>query len=220
MPSRVVSVNRGCIRPLEWRGEMLRSAIVKTPVDGPVQLTRLGMQGNQVGNRKVHGGVDKAVYLYPLEHYDYWRETLGRPDLAPGGFGENLTITGLDEDDLAIGDRLRIGHAVLEISQPRLPCKKLMAHMGRADMGKLFLASERTGFYARVITPGSVKAGYKVRVVRRVRDRLTVRELTRMMGNKDRDPERRQWAAGVEGVPGRVREQLVPDRRASLCGSP
>ena len=99
---------------------------------------------------------------------------------------------------------------MLEISQPRLPCKKLMAHMGRPDMGKLFLASERTGFYARVVTPGVVKAGYQVRLVRRVTERLTVRELARMMGNRDRDPERRRWAAGIPRLPLSVLKQLSP----------
>jgi MOSC domain-containing protein YiiM len=150
----LVSVNTGRVEELVTPARTFRTAIVKRPRTGPVHAGRLGLEGDEQGDRRVHGGVDKAVYLYTAEHYDFWRGELGEPQLSPGTFGENLTVAGLDETRLHIGDELAIGGARFQVSEPRLPCATLAARMGRPDMQKRFVASERPGVYLRVLVEG------------------------------------------------------------------
>jgi MOSC domain-containing protein YiiM len=119
----------------------------------------LGLEGDGQADLRVHGGVDKAVYLYPSEHYSYWQQILARDDLTPGQFGENFTVTGLLETEIHLGDTFRVGTAVIQITQPRYPCYKLGLKMGRPDFLKLFWRSEFSGCYARVLQEGEVGAG-------------------------------------------------------------
>ena len=128
---RVVSVNLGRIREVPWRGRLVRSGIWKEPATGRVRVGSLGLGGDEQADRAVHGGAQKAVYLYPLEHYPAWREELGMPELGWGAFGENLTCEGLLETDVHIGDRLRVGTAEVVITQPRMPCSKLGMKLDR-----------------------------------------------------------------------------------------
>lgn len=156
---RVLSVNVGEPQEIAWHGRVVRTAIFKQPVSGRVAVRRLGMAGDAQADLTVHGGPDKAVYAYPGEHYPSWRQELGRPDLPWGAFGENLTLEGLVEEDVAIGDRLRIGTAEFVVTQPRLPCFKLALRFERQDIGKLFMASGRSGFYLAVAREGEIAAG-------------------------------------------------------------
>jgi MOSC domain-containing protein YiiM len=146
-------------RDATWRGEVVRTAIFKEPVAGRVALRGHNLDGDAQADLSVHGGADKAVYGYPSEHYAFWCEWLGVDALPWGAFGENLTSEGLVEAGVGIGDRFRIGSALLEISQPRIPCHKLALRHARADLPKHFLASGRSGFYFRVIEPGEVGQG-------------------------------------------------------------
>src|SRR5438552_8126480 len=139
---RVVSVNVGGPREVEWRGRRVRTSIWKTPVAGRVRVGRLDLEGDEQSDLAVHGGPDKAVYVYPSEHYDDWRRELPGTDLPWGAFGENLTIQGLLEDGVRIGDRLRAGSAEVSVTQPRMPCYKLGVRFGRDDMVKRFLARD------------------------------------------------------------------------------
>ena len=156
---KILSVNVGMPRDAVWRGEIVRTGIFKEPVAGRVALRGHNLVGDAQADLSVHGGVDKAVYGYPSEHYAYWCEWLGVDELPWGAFGENLTTEGLLEADVGIGDRFRIGSALLEVSQPRIPCQKLALRHARADLPKHFLASGRSGFYFRVIEPGEVGQG-------------------------------------------------------------
>jgi len=156
---RVLSVNVGVPREVTWHGRVVRTAIFKEPVSGRVAVRRLNLEGDAQADLTVHGGAAKAVYAYASEHYPAWREELGRPDLPWGAFGENLTLEGLVEEDVAIGDRLRIGTAELVVTQPRLPCFKLALRFERQDIGKLFMASGRSGFYLAVVREGALAAG-------------------------------------------------------------
>jgi MOSC domain-containing protein YiiM len=156
---RVLSVNVGLPKDVEWHGRKVRTAIYKQPVEGRVAVGRLHLVGDAQADLTVHGGVYKAVYAYPSEHYPAWREELGRPDLPWGAFGENLTLEGLVETDVAVGDRLRIGTVELVVTQPRQPCHKLAIRFQRQDIGKLFWASGRTGFYLAVTQEGELGAG-------------------------------------------------------------
>lgn len=156
---RVVSVNVGRERLVSWRGRSVPTGIFKEPVAERIVLRDDHVEGDTVADLRVHGGWSKAVYAYPAEHYAWWREELPGQDLPWGMFGENLTIEGLSEDAVTIGERFRIGSADLEVTEPRLPCFKLGIKFGRTDMIKRFLQSGRTGFYFAIVTPGDVGAG-------------------------------------------------------------
>lgn len=174
----MVSVNVGLPRTVEWEGKSVRTAIFKSPVDGVVHIGRYNLAGDQQADPSVHGGEHKAVYLYPSEHYAYWRADLG--DLVWGAFGENLTTAGLTEDSVRIGDRLRVGSAELVVTQPRLPCFKLGIRFGRPGIEKRFLQSGLTGFYLSVTREGEVRAGDAVTVAERAIDSMTIAEAVRL----------------------------------------
>lgn len=168
------SVNVALPTPLQTaKGEVL-SGIRKLPAAGRVTVRRLGLAGDGQGNPEVHGGPDKAVYVYSLDHYAPWSRELGRSDLAPGIFGENLTVEGMVETAVKIGDIYRFGTAVLQVTKPRAPCYKLVARMGLPDFQRTFLASGRVGFYCRVLEEGDVAAGDPVERVSTPPDALTV----------------------------------------------
>jgi MOSC domain-containing protein YiiM len=156
---KLLSVNVGAPRDAVWRGEVVRTGIFKSPVSGSVAMHGHNLDGDAQADLSVHGGADKAVYGYPSEHYAFWCEWLEQDALPWGAFGENLTTEGLLEADVCIGDRFAIGTALLEVSQPRIPCHKLALRHQRADLPKRFLASGRSGFYFRIAVPGEVSAG-------------------------------------------------------------
>lgn len=157
--AKLVSVRVGRVAPLGPRG--VPSGFVKSPAEGAVRVERLGLAGDEQADLRVHGGPNKAVYCYPFTHYQRWRQTHPRHAelLQPGAFGENLTIDGLDEEDVVLGDRLRIGTAVLEVCQPRQPCFKLALRFNDALMVRAMVETGQCGWYVRVIEPGSLAAG-------------------------------------------------------------
>jgi MOSC domain-containing protein YiiM len=159
---RLISVNVGMPREIAYNGKAIVTGIFKEPVHERVRLRALNLDGDRQADLSVHGGPSKAVYLYPKEHYDFWRGELSGMELSWGAFGENFTTEGLFEDKLGIGDYLRIGTAQVMVTEPRLPCFKLAAKFGRDDMIKKFLRSGRTGFYLAVITEGEVGAGDEI----------------------------------------------------------
>ena len=156
---KLLSVNVGVPRDAVWRGEVVRTGIFKSPVAGRIAMRGDNLDGDAQADLSVHGGADKAVYGYPSEHYGFWCEWLGVDELPWGAFGENLTTEGLLETDVCIGDRFRIGSALLEVSQPRIPCANLALRHERADLPKHFLASGRSGFYFRIVEHGDLAAG-------------------------------------------------------------
>ena len=162
---KLLSVSFGRPREIQWRGEAVLTSIFNDPVEGRVRVHWLNLEGDQQSDLSVHGGVDKAVYAYPAEHYPLWREDLPGMDLSWAFFGENLTTEGLDEQTVHIGDRLRIGSAEFVVTQPRMPCFKLAIRAGRQEIGKLMLQSGRTGFYLSVQQEGEVEAGDPIEVI-------------------------------------------------------
>ena len=162
-----MSVNCGLPRQVLWRGKTVTTGIYKEPVTGRVALRKLNLDGDRQADLSVHGGTDKAVYCYPVAHYDYWKAELPGRDLPFGIFGENFTIDGLSEDSIHVGDRLAIGSAEVVVTQPRLPCYKLGVRFESDDMVKRFLSSRRTGFYVAVAREGEVGAGDEIRLVAR-----------------------------------------------------
>lgn len=208
---RILSVNAGLPSELAHGGRTVISGIVKSPVAGRVALGPAGLDGDGQADPSVHGGPDKAVYAYPVEHYAHWEVELRRDDLSPGHFGENLTVEDLLEDDLSIGDLLRADDALLEVSQPRVPCAKLGMRMGDPGFLKPFLRSGRVGFYLRVREPGSLAAGDALRVEHRAEGSMTVREVAALL-HDDAGADDLDRGAAVAGLPLQWREAFA--RRA------
>ena len=198
---RIVSVNVGLPREVTWRGRAITTGIFKGPVAGRVAVRALNLDGDRQADLTVHGGREKAVYAYPVEHYTYWRAELPGVALAYGAFGENLTTEGLLEDDVQVGDRFRVGSAELIATQPRLPCHKLAARFQRADIVKRFLASRRTGFYLAVAREGEVAAGDVIERVARDGGGLSIRLVTQLYVGEDDDRDGLRRAAGTVALP-------------------
>jgi MOSC domain-containing protein YiiM len=184
---QVISVNVGKAQVYEWRGQHVETAIFKRPVEGPVAVRKLKLKGDEQADLSAHGGLDKAVYAYPQEHYAYWRSELPDYSFKPGNFGENLTLTGLTEEAIHIGDHLEIGTAVFTVTQPRSPCYKLGVRFQREDMTKRFYESRRFGFYLRVLREGTLQAGADVTVVERDPNTVSVADIVRLFTGDSHD---------------------------------
>jgi MOSC domain-containing protein YiiM len=177
---KVISVNVGLPREVNWKGTSVTTGIFKEPVKDPVMLRTLNLDGDEQADLSVHGGVSKAAYAYPVEHYEFWKKELPDMNLPYGMFGENFTTEGLLEDAVNIGDRFRVGEAEVVVTEPRMPCYKLGVKFGRADMVKKFLASRRTGFYFAVLQEGKVKAGDTIELLSREGNDIAVADITRL----------------------------------------
>jgi MOSC domain-containing protein YiiM len=172
---KLLSANVGLPREVEWHGRIIRTSIFKAPVPGGIQVRKINLDGDQQSDLTVHGGIDKAVYVYPSEHYAFWRDELPDADLSWGAFGENFTTQGaLDDSAVHIGDRFGIGSAEFVVTQPRMPCFKLGIRFGRADMVKRFMHSGRHGFYFAVTKEGEVVAGDSIELIARDENGVTV----------------------------------------------
>jgi len=163
-----------------WHGRTVRTGIFKEAVEGRVALRTLNLEGDRQADLSVHGGKDKAVYCYPIEHYDYWKKELPGRELPMGMFGENFTTDGLLEESVHLGDRFSVGSAEVVATQPRLPCYKLGVRFQSDDMVRRFLASGRTGFYLAVTREGEVGAGDEIKVISRDDNAVPVSEITRL----------------------------------------
>ena len=177
-PRRLLSVQVGRPRSIPEGDRTVRTAIFKEPVLFRVRVRTLNLDGDSQADRRVHGGPEKAVYAYDLSGYEHWRRKLGVA-LPFGQFGENLTVEGLPESLVRIGDVYRVGSAVLQVSQPRSPCYKLSLKMGRPDFGKDFLASGHPGFYLRVLEEGELGAGDPIALVAAGTEGATVERAVR-----------------------------------------
>jgi MOSC domain-containing protein YiiM len=182
---KIVSVNVGLPRTIQWKGLEVTTSIFKSAVSGPVMLYRLNLEGDRQSDLENHGGCPKAVYAYPSEHYEVWREELPGIDLQWGSFGENLTTDGLREEDTFIGDHFRIGQAIVMVTQPRIPCYKLGLRLGRDDMVKRFLASSRSGIYFSVVEEGFVAIGDRMERIKEDEERISVADVNRAFANGD-----------------------------------
>ncbi|MEO8891070.1 MAG: MOSC domain-containing protein [Coleofasciculaceae cyanobacterium] len=210
---KLISVNVGLPREVTWKGKTVSTGIFKEPVSERVRVRSLNLDGDGQADLTVHGGVDKAVYVYPFEHYDYWRTELPDTELTLGIFGENFTVTGFKEEELNIGDRFQIGTVELMVTQPRLPCYKLGIRFGRPDMVKRLLASRRTGFYFRVLQEGEVDAGDTLELVSQDANKITVSDITRLYVREQNDPELLHRAAHLEALPASWRDYFQEQLR-------
>jgi MOSC domain-containing protein YiiM len=177
---KVVSLNVGLPRDVLWHGRTVTTGIYKQPVEGRVALRTLNLDGDRQADLSAHGGKDKAVYCYPIEHYDYWKKELAGRDLPMGVFGENFTTDGLLEDSVHLGDKFFAGSAEVVVTQPRMPCYKLGITFQSDDMVRRFLASGRSGFYLAVTHEGEVGAGDEIKAISRDANAVPVSEITRL----------------------------------------
>jgi len=206
---RIVSVNVGMPREIVWRSMTVRTAIFKDPIAGPVTVGKLNLNGDNQADLAVHGGEEKAVYGYPAEHYPCWQSVLPEVQFSWGHFGENLSTEGLLENAVCIGDRLRIGSAVLRVTQPRMPCYKLNLRFDREDMIKRFLLSERSGFYFSVAELGEMNAGSEIEILSRDPNRVTVTDIVRLYLRRTRNPDLLERALNVSDLPANWKDELA-----------
>ena len=206
---KVISVNVGRPKTVQWHRKTVLTSIWKSPVEGPVHVAPFNLFGDEQSDLTVHGGPNKAVYGYPTEHHEYWRRELPDAELSWGAFGENLSTEGLLETDVAIGDRFRIGSAELIAVQPRIPCYKLGIRFGRDDMVKRFMASRRSGYYFAIGKEGAISAGDRIERVSRAEGSVTIAELVGLFSGDIDDVELAKRAVAADALPAFWRSELT-----------
>jgi MOSC domain-containing protein YiiM len=206
--ARIVSINVGRPRAVSWNGKSVLTSIWKEPVAGPVRVGAQNLAGDEQSDLAVHGGRDKAVYAYPSEHYAWWRRELPGLELPWGAFGENLTTGGLSEESVQIGDRLSVGGAEFEVTQPRMPCFKLGIRFGRSDMVRRFQKSGRHGFYLRVLREGEIRAGDAIALSPPEPPRMSVRDIAALYTAKAPEEELLLRAVSLPGLSDAWREEF------------
>ncbi len=207
---KVISINVSPPRVVNIHGKIVETGIFKRPIIGPVVAGRLNLAGDGQADLTVHGGPDKAVYLYSLNHLPYWQQVLRRDDLGPGSFGENLTAEGMGEDEVAIGDEFAIGTARFVVTQPRLPCFKLALAMETPSITKTFMESGRTGFYLRVTQEGTLQAGDPIYPLpSRESARVTIAEFVTLYRVKRATHEQINRILSLTALPGDWKDLLT-----------
>lgn len=206
---RVESVNVGLPREVLWKGRQVLTGIFKEPVAGRVALRRLNLEGDQQADLKVHGGPSKAVYVYPADYYAFWREQYPELDLPWGMFGENLTIWGVRDDAVHIGDQLQVGSAHLLVTEPRMPCYKLALKFGRDDVLKRFFRNGFSGFYCAVLQEGEVAAGDPVSLLHRDEHAVRVLDIVGLEREDYYDVDLLRRAVAVDALHQDWRERFL-----------
>jgi MOSC domain-containing protein YiiM len=212
---KVISLNVGLPRVVIDRGREVTTGIFKSAVGGPLMLRQTNLDGDRQADLSVHGGANKAVYAYPFEHYEYWRNELPGVELTLGNFGENLTTEGLLENEARIGDQFRIGRAIIKVTQPRLPCFKLGIRFGRDDMVKRFLSSGRSGIYFAVLEEGPVNAGDAIELLARDARGITIADVNRAYAHSRENLDLLRQIVAAEILPRGLHRDFV-ERLASL----
>jgi MOSC domain-containing protein YiiM/ferredoxin-NADP reductase len=219
--ARLLSVNVGLPRDIEWKGRTVRTGIWKEPIPGRCRVGRLNLEGDGQGDLAGHGGEQRAVFVYQIESYRHWQEQLKRADFVYGQFGENFTIDGLPDDVVCIGDRYRIGSALFEVTQPRVTCYRVGIRMNEPRMPSLLTSSGRPGFYFRVLREGEVGAGDEIEKVGGATERMTVTEINALLYSTNHARDRLERALRIEALsPGwRSSFEALLRSRASSTGN-
>jgi MOSC domain-containing protein YiiM len=206
--AKVISLNVGLPRTVNFNGQAVTTGIFKEPVKGRIKLRRLNLDGDKQADLTVHGGPDKALYAYPAEHYDYWKKRLPNMKLPWGMFGENFTTEGLLEDQVNIGDEFRVGSSEVVATQPRMPCYKLGVKFGRMDIVRQFMESKLTGIYFRVLKEGEVGAGDAIKLISRDENNVTVKDISLLVTGKS-DIATLQRAVHIEALAEGARQEFL-----------
>src|SRR6201993_2680170 len=219
---RLLSVNVGLHRDIEWKGRTVHTGIWKNPVHGRCCVGRLNLDGDGQGDLGGHGGEQRAVFVYQIESYRHWQERLKRTDFVHGQVGENFTIEGLPDDAVCIGDRYRIGSALFEVTQPRVTCYRVGIRTNEPRMPSLLTSSGRPGFYFRVLQEGEVGAGDEIVRVGEAKERMTVAEINALLYSPNHERDRLERALRVEALSPGWRssfEALLLQSETSVAGS-
>lgn len=213
MTSKILSVNVSIPKEIEFEGQKVTTGIFKEPVEGRIMLRTLNLDGDKQADLTVHGGPDKAVYAYPIEHYQFWRKVYPNTEMPNGMFGENFTIEGLMESEVSVGDSFEIGSSKVIATQPRMPCYKLGVKFGRMDVLKKFLASGRSGIYFKVLKEGEVGTGDPIIKIKKDTNRVAISDIVRMYASDKEDINMMQRAVKVEALPEGWRDYFLEQIR-------
>lgn len=198
---KLLSLNVGIPRQVNFQNELVTTGIFKEPVKGRVRLRKLNLDGDKQADLTVHGGADKAVYAYPKEHYNYWKRELPEMSLRWGMFGENFTTQGMFEEMIYVGDQFQVGTAKVVATQPRMPCYKLGVKFGRMDIIKKFLASGLSGVYFKVTKEGELEQGDEIKLIKKDENNVTIKDIVKLYTvNKD-DVQTMERAIKVKDLP-------------------
>ena len=206
---KVLSVHVGSLQEMLRNGKKIQTGIFKQPTEGPIEVKRLGLEGDQQANKKLHGGIYKAICVYPSEHYDLWKEELGNPGLSFGDFGENLTTAGLMEGDICLGDRLRIGSVEMVVTQPREPCITLNARLDTKDLSARIRKSGRSGFYCSVEREGTIENGDSIGYISRDENKVSVSDFNRIINGETEVADIIFRASKIDALPPRLKSQFL-----------
>jgi len=212
---KIISVNVSSGKTVRWKGRAVETGIFKEPVTGTIAIAKLNIEGDRQSDLRVHGGANKAIYSYDIEDYLWWNRALGY-ELKPGAFGENLTTEGMPDREISIGDTFKVGTAVLQAVQPRLPCYKLGLKFNDEQMPERFMSAERWGIYYRVLEEGSVAAGDEVELISRDPNHVRIADLPRLLGGEFIDEDLILRAVAVEAMPPEWKNKVI--RLAKYAG--
>jgi MOSC domain-containing protein YiiM len=205
---KLLSLNIGTPRKIEWLGEIMTTSIFKRPVAGKHKVTFLTIQGDEQSDKKSHGGMNKAVYSYSIEYYDYWKEIIEREDWEPGLFGENLTTQNLKDEDAKIGNVYKIGTALISPVQPRFPCQTLCARFGLKEMIDKFYNGKRNGIYFRVKEEGYLETGDEIELIEESKSDITIKDIVECKVTKGEDQDKLKQILELQLIPDNLRESL------------
>ncbi len=206
---KIISVNIGAAREIEWQGEKILTGIFKQPTSEPLKVSFLNIKGDEQADPRVHGGKDKAVYSYDVSYYAHWKNVLDRNDWSYGMFGENLTTEGLPDTEVRIGNIYRIGSVLLQAVEPRFPCFKLNARFGLSNMTKLFWEQKRNGTYFRVLEEGFIEKVYSIRLVEESKYDVTIENMVDAYQTRGADKCLLKKILEIEGLPERTHENFL-----------
>jgi len=206
---KLLSVNIGSLGEILRNGKKVKSGIYKQPVKGPIKVHSLGLEGDYQANKKLHGGIEKAICIYPVEHFKFWRNELGKPDISFGDFGENLTTFGLIEGKIFLGDRFRIGSVEMIVTQPREPCVTLDARLGVVDLSERFRKSGRSGFYFSVAKEGTLNNGDTIECIYKDENRVSVSEFNQVINRMPGIENIIHRASKVVALPQRLKDKFL-----------
>ena len=206
---RVISTNLASSREILWNGKKIITGIYKNPVEGPIYLRSEDVENDIIADRKVHGGIHKACYLFSAQEYSYWKPLYPDLEWSWGMFGENLTVEGLDESDVCIGDIYKVGTAEVEVSQPREPCFKLGVRFDNQEILAQFIKRSFSGFYVRILKEGKVSPGDVISLVSRPPSELTIKAFFELLFSKEKDQEKLQMAVANKAIPEKKRLKLT-----------
>ena len=206
---KVLSVNVGSLREMQRNGKKIKTGIFKRPIEGSIEVKQLGLEGDHQANNKLHGGIYKAICVYPSEYYDLWKEELEKPDLSFGDFGENLTTVGIAESDICLGDRLRIGSAEMIVTQPREPCITLNARLDKKDISKRIRKSGRSGFYLSVSREGMIKNGDYIEFLSKDQNGVSISDFNKIINKERGVGDIIERVQKIDGLPPRLRSQFL-----------